>query len=108
LQFGALFTLVVFLSKAAAVRAGDQAFFGTSLLGGLVDVATVIAPASDLLKAGKIAVHPAEIAVLLALASNAVLKAVLAAISGTWGFVLRVTATYLVWTAAAFAGFWIS
>ncbi len=107
LQFGALFTLVVFLSKAAAARAGDQAFFGTSLLGGLVDVATVIAPASDLLTAGKIAVHPAEIAVLLALASNAVLKAVLAAISGTWGFVLRVAVTYLVWTAAAFAGFWI-
>lgn len=107
LQFGALFTLVVFLSKAAAARAGQQAFLGTSLLGGLVDVATVIAPASDLLAAGKIAVRAAEIAVLLALGSNAVLKAVLAAMSGTWAFVLRVAATYLVWTAAAFVGFWI-
>ena len=107
LQFGALFTLVVFLTKAAAARAGDQAFFGTSLLGGLVDVATVVAPASDLLASGKIAVHPAEIAVLLALTSNAVLKAVLAAMTGTWAFVFRVLATYLVWAAAAFAGFWI-
>lgn len=107
LQFGALFTLVVFVSKAAAARAGEQAFLGTSLLGGLVDVATVIAPASDLLMSGKIAVRAAEIAVLLALASNAALKAVLAAISGTWGFVLRVSAAYLIWTAAAFAGFWL-
>lgn len=107
LQFGALFTLVVFVSKAAAARAGEQAFIGTSLLGGLVDVATVIAPASDLLAAGKIAVSAAAIAVLLALGSNAVLKAVLAAVAGTWAFVLWVTVTYLVWTAAAFAGFWI-
>jgi uncharacterized membrane protein (DUF4010 family) len=107
LQFGAWFTLVVFISKAAAARAGPQAFIGTSLLGGLVDVATVIAPASDLLTAGTIAVRPAAIAVLLALASNAALKAVLAAISGTWAFVLWVTVTYLVWTVAGLAGLWI-
>jgi len=107
LQFGALFTLVVFVSKAAAARAGEQAFIGTSLLGGLVDVATVVAPASDLLAAGKIAASAAAIAVLLALGSNAVLKAVLAGITGTRKFVLWVIATYLVWTAAAFAGFWI-
>jgi uncharacterized membrane protein (DUF4010 family) len=104
LQFGALFTLVVFISKAAAARAGAQAFIGTSLLGGLVDVATVIAPASDLLTAGTIAVRAAAIAVLLALASNAALKAVLAAIAGTWTFVFWVTVTYLVWAAVGFAG----
>ncbi len=104
LQFGALFTLVVFVSKAAAALAGEQAFFGTSVLGGLVDVATVIAPASDLLAAGKIAVSAAAIAVLLALGSNAVLKAVLAAVAGTWAFVLWVTVTYLVWIAAGFVG----
>jgi uncharacterized membrane protein (DUF4010 family) len=107
LQFGALFSLVVFVSKAASARAGEQAFLGTSLLGGLVDVATVVAPSSDLLTAGKITVRAAEIAILLALASNAVLKAVLAAMSGTWSFVLRVVAAYLVWAAAGFAGFLI-
>jgi uncharacterized membrane protein (DUF4010 family) len=107
LQFGALFTLVVFVSKAAAARAGEQAFIGTSLLGGLVDVATVVAPASDLLMAGKIAVRAAEIAVLLALASNAALKVVLAAVTGTRAFVLRLTVACLLWSAAGFAGFWI-
>lgn len=107
LQFGALFTLVVFVSKAAADRAGSQAFIGTSLLGGLVDVATVVAPASDLLNAGTIMIRTAALAVLLALGSNAILKAVLAATTGTLAFVLRVSAAYLVWAAAAVVGLWL-
>jgi uncharacterized membrane protein (DUF4010 family) len=107
LQFGALFTLVVFLSKAASARAGPQAFVGTSLLGGLVDVATVIAPASDLLNAQHISVQTAEFAVLLALGSNALLKIVLAAVAGTRAFTARLAIPYLVWGAAAALGLWI-
>jgi uncharacterized membrane protein (DUF4010 family) len=104
LQFGALFTAVVFLSKVATARAGPQAFVGTSLLGGLVDVATVIAPASDLLKADHIGVRTAELAVLLALASNGVLKLILAALAGTRAFTLRITLAYVVWAVAAGVG----
>ncbi len=107
LQFGALFTLVVFLSKAATARAGPDAFVGTSLLGGLVDVATVIAPASDLLNGRHITVRTAEFAVLLALGSNALLKMVLAAVSGTRAFTLRLAIPYLVWGAAAGLGLWL-
>jgi uncharacterized membrane protein (DUF4010 family) len=107
LQFGALFTLVVFLSKAATARAGPDAFVGTSLLGGLVDVATVIAPASDLLNGRHITVQTAEFAVLLALGSNALLKIVLAAVSGTRPFTLRLAIPYLVWGAAAALGLWL-
>ncbi len=107
LQFGALFTLVVFLSKAATARAGPQAFMGTSLLGGLVDVATVVAPASDLLKAHRLNVQTAEFAVLLALASNAVLKIVLAAVAGTRAFTYRLALPYLVWVLAAGVGVWM-
>ena len=107
LQFGALFTLIVFVSKAAAAQAGQQAFVGTSVLGGLVDVATVVAPASDLVHSNGISVRTAEIAVLLALGSNAALKIVLAAISGTRAFVLRLGAAFMVWGAAAVLGFLI-
>ncbi len=107
LQFGALFTLVVFLSKAATARAGPDAFVGTSLLGGLVDVATVIAPASDLLNARHISVQTAEFAVLLALGSNALLKIVLAAVAGSRAFTLRLAIPYLVWGAAAALGLWM-
>jgi uncharacterized membrane protein (DUF4010 family) len=107
LQFGGLFTFVVFLSKWAASRPGSGAFLGTSFLGGLVDVATVIAPASDLLHTQSIGVRTAEIAVLLALGANAVLKIAFAASSGTRAFTLRVALSFLIWTAAAGAGMWL-
>jgi uncharacterized membrane protein (DUF4010 family) len=99
LRFGALFAGVVFISKAAAARLGDGAFYWTSLLGGLVDVSTVIAPAGELLKSQSMTLTTAEIAVLLALASNAVQKIAVAASSGTREFAVRVTAAFGVWSA---------
>jgi uncharacterized membrane protein (DUF4010 family) len=97
LRFGALFAGVVFISKAAAASLGPDAFYWTSLLGGLVDVSTVIAPAGALLKAGTMNVGTAEIAVLLALAANAVQKIAVAATSGTREFALRVTVAFALW-----------
>ena len=107
LQFGALFTAIVFLTKAAEARGGSQGFMETSLLGGLVDVATVIAPASDLLKGQHIGIRTAEFAVLLALASNAALNVALAAAAGPRAFSLRIAIPYLAWIAAAALGLWI-
>lgn len=106
LQFGVLFTAVVFISKWATVRLGSAAFSATSLIGGLVDVATVIAPAEDMLQTHRITGDTAAVAVLLALASNAVLKIVIAAALGTRAFAVRVTASFLLWAAAG-AGAWV-
>jgi uncharacterized membrane protein (DUF4010 family) len=108
LRFGVLFTIVVFLAKAATAQLGSGAFYGTSLLGGLVDVATVIAPASDLLASNKIAVSVAALAVLLALLSNAILKIVLAATSGIAPLTMRITLTFVLWAAAAGLGWWLA
>src|SRR5580704_13107500 len=99
LQFGALFAAVVFLSKAAADMLGIGAFYWTSLLGGLVDVSTVIAPAAELLKGNVMTLAAAEIAVLLALAANAVQKIVVAVAAGTVEFALRVSAMFVLWAA---------
>src|SRR5258706_329138 len=107
LRFGVMFTIVVFLAKAATSLLGPGAFFGTSLLGGLVDVATVIAPASDLLGANKITLGVAELAVLLALLSNAILKIIIAAVSGIPPLTVRVTLTFVLWGAAAGLGWWL-
>lgn len=108
LQFGALFTLVVFISKAATARAGPDAFEATSLLGGLVDVATVIAPASDLLRGEKITAATAAIAVMLALGSNALLKLVIAALAGSFQFALRLALPFAIWGASVALGLWIA
>jgi uncharacterized membrane protein (DUF4010 family) len=106
LRFGAMFAGVVFLSKWAAATFGSGAFYWTSLLGGLVDVSTVIAPAAELLKNNNMTVAAAEIAVLLALAANAVQKILIAATSGTREFALRVTAIFILWAAIG-AGTWL-
>jgi len=108
LKFGAFFTAVVFITKVATARLGPGAFLGTSLLGGLVDVATVIAPAVDLMGSNRISLSVADIAVLLALASNAILKILSAAVTGTRAFTLRVTATFAFWAAIAAATWWIA
>ncbi len=97
LRFGAMFAAVVFLSKAAAATLGAGAFYWTSLLGGLVDVSTVIAPAAELLKKQSMTLTTAEIAVLLALAANAVQKIVVALAAGTRDFAIRVTAVFALW-----------
>lgn len=105
LQFGAMFAGVVFLSKWAAATLGPGAFYWTSLLGGLVDVSTVIAPAAELLKSNSMTLRTAEVAVLLALAANAVQKILVAVSSGTREFALRVTAMFALWAAVG-AGTW--
>jgi uncharacterized membrane protein (DUF4010 family) len=105
LRFGAMFAGVVFLSKWAAATLGTDAFYWTSLLGGLVDVSTVIAPAAELLKANSMTLATAEVAVLLALAANAVQKIGVAASSGTQEFALRVTGMFALWAAIG-AGTW--
>lgn len=107
LRFGALFTAVVFVSKAATVKLGTGAFYGIGLLGGLVDVATVIAPASDLLKAQQLTMIVAGGAILLALVSNALLKIAIAALSGTAAFTLRITAAFAMWTATGAAAWFL-
>jgi uncharacterized membrane protein (DUF4010 family) len=107
LRFGIMFTTVVFISKAATALLGAGAFYATSLIGGLVDVATVIAPAGDLLRANRITMGVAELAVLLALASNAVLKIIIAFTSGAAAMAYRVTFTFLLWTVAAVLGWWV-
>lgn len=108
LRFGALFTAIAFLTKLAIARAGPEAFLGTSLIGGLVDVATVIAPASDLLSAQRLSLQTAEYAVLAALAANGALKLGLAAFNGAKGFSVRVALAYVLWIAAAGAGLMIT
>jgi uncharacterized membrane protein (DUF4010 family) len=107
LRFGALFAAVVFLTKAAAATLGTGAFYWTSLLGGLVDVSTVIAPAAELLKNQSIALATAEIAVLLALAANAVQKILVAISAGTREFALRVAGVFALWAAVGIGTWFI-
>jgi uncharacterized membrane protein (DUF4010 family) len=103
LRFGALFTVIVFITRVASEKLGASALYATSLLGGLVDVSTVIAPAGVMMGSHALSARMAENAVLLALASNAVLKIFIAGISGTKAFAVRVAASFAIWAAAGAA-----
>jgi len=102
LRFGALFTIIAFVTKVSIASLGTSAFYGTSLVGGLVDVATVIAPAADMLGAKTMSLGMAEAAVLLALVSNALLK-IFVALAGSPAYIIRVFATFLFWGIAGWA-----
>ena len=107
LRFGALFILIVFITRLSLAKLGPGSFYWTSLIGGLVDVATVIAPAEDMLRSKTILANVAEAAVLLALVSNAILK-IGVALSGTKAYRIRVVATFLLWAAAGLAAWWFT
>lgn len=107
LRFGVLFTAIVFITRLSIDKLGTGAFYWTSLVGGLVDVATVIAPAEGMLSAKTIGLGVAEAAVLLGLLSNAILKIVVA-LWGTGAYIFRVVATFLLWTIAGAAAWWFA
>ena len=107
LRFGALFTAIVFITRLSIDKLGVGAFYWTSLIGGLVDVATVIAPAETMLQAKTMSVSVAEAAVLLALVSNAVLK-IAVAVSGTASYLIRVVVTFVFWASAGVAAWWFA
>lgn len=108
LEFGAMLTAVIFLSKLAAMKLGSGALFGTSALGGLVDVATVAVSMANLLAGRKVGLPTAEAAVLLALATNVSLKLVLATVAGTRAFAWRMAASYVLIFSAGGLAWWIS
>jgi len=106
LKFGALFTGLLWVSKWAAASFGERGVNIVAVAGGAVDVDAVTVAVADLLGAGRISTHQSLLAVLLALASNAALKTVLATTGGLQ-FVRWVAAGFLVIYSAGFVLFWL-
>jgi uncharacterized membrane protein (DUF4010 family) len=92
LTFGVLFALIVLLNKAADAEMGWLAVYGTSALGGLVDVGAVILSSSDLLNRGSVTGAAALSYVFAALAANILFKAAVALVAGTPAFAWRLLA----------------
>ena len=107
LKFGALFTAILFFSRAAAATVGEQGAFWTSLLGGLVDVDAIAVSLSDLAQHAQLPLPAAADAILLAVAANAVLKSIIAAYAGSLRLGARVTAGFVVMLGAGVAARWI-
>ena len=96
LKYGAIFTVILLAGKAAAATVGAGAVYWTSVIGGSFDVDAVAVTMCDLVRDGRAPLGVASAAVMLALASNAVLKTGLAFYAGTRAFGWRVGATFAV------------
>jgi len=90
LKFGAVFTAILFITKAAATEVGRDAVYWTSALAGLVDADSVTVSVADLLSSGKMQTEMAFAAVMIALGANAVFKTAIAFFTGGARFGWRV------------------
>jgi uncharacterized membrane protein (DUF4010 family) len=103
LELGALFTAILFLGRAAAAVLGGNSAYWTSAVGGLVDTSAVSVALSDLLRSGQITAHIAVAGVLVAWASNALVKILIAVSAGSFAFGWRTAAGFAAMFAAGAA-----
>ena len=81
LRFGALFALVLLISKAAQVHVGSAGLYAAAALAGLTDVDAITLSTASLARAG-LAPSTAATTILVGATSNTVAKAALAAMLG--------------------------
>jgi len=84
-KFGLLLTVVLFATKAASVNLGTGGVYATSVLAGTFDVDSVSVSMAQLAQQ-QIGLRVAAVAILLAVASNTVVKSAIAVIVGGWSF----------------------
>lgn len=100
LRFGLVFAGVTLVVRAVAANFGAEALLGTAAVAGLVDVDSIVVSTAELASLSQIPAATAGMAVLIALAANAVFKSGLAIAGGTKLFGWRTAASMAVMIAA--------
>lgn len=95
LKFGLFFALILLLSRLAQLLFGRTGIYITSLVSGLADVDAITLTMSNLSATGTISLTTATTAIILAVASNTLVKAGLAYWLGTKNFGIKVILTFL-------------
>ena len=104
LAFAGLIGAVLTISAALNAWVGDRGVLASAVISGLADAHAAAVAAASLVAAGKIALPLAVVAVLAGLSANALVKAILAAASGGWSYVLRIVPGLALMIAAAWLG----
>lgn len=89
-QFGAFFVFILIASRWATERLGDSGTYLSGLLAGLTDVDAITLSMANLVKAGTLSSTVATRTIVIAVASNTVVKAVMALVLGGWPFARRI------------------
>jgi uncharacterized membrane protein (DUF4010 family) len=103
LGFALLFAVVLVGSKAATEYLGDLGAYAAGLLAGTTDVDAITISMAKL-AGGALSVKVAVTTIVLATASNTIVKGVMAAVAGGWAFGRLVLAAQLASLAAAALG----
>ena len=93
-KFGLLFTVVIFVSKAATVYLGAGGTYLAALLAGTTDVDAITLSMANLAKEGSLAPSVAVTSIMLGVAANSVVKAVMASSIGGWAFGRRIALAF--------------
>lgn len=107
LKFGALFAAVRLAARAASAEYGSTGVLWASLFGGSIDVDAIVFTVSGLVLDESIALEMAKWAVLLAFASNAVLKSVLAFTGGGRRFGVPVLLAFIAMVGAGIVALFV-
>lgn len=94
LKFGAFFAIILLLSKLTQLLFGKAGIYATAILSGLADVDAITLTMSNLSATGTVSVTTAITAIILAVASNTLVKAGIAYWLGTKNFGTKVTLTF--------------
>lgn len=86
LKFGGFFALILLVARVAQVLFGEVGIYATSILSGLMDVDAITLTMSSLAKSGGITNFVATTAIILAAASNVLVKAGMAYFLGNKKF----------------------
>lgn len=89
-KFGALFVLVLLVSRWAQETFGASGTYVTAVLAGLTDVDAISLSMANLVKSGQLEVGVARTALVLAVGTNTLVKAGLALVLGGWPMGQRV------------------
>jgi len=100
LKFGALFVLVLVVSRWAQDRFGTSGAYVTGVLAGATDVDAISVSMANLVKSGAIEVPVARNTVILAACSNTVVKAIMTVVLGGAAMGKRVVAVSALMLAA--------
>lgn len=107
LKFGAIFTVVLMLTRSGRYLFGESGQFITSAVGGLIDVDAVLLSLTDFYQKGETPAREAVLGIIVAAAANAVFKSILAYSSRQPAFYLRLMGGFAVIAITGFAVFFI-
>ncbi len=91
-QFGAFFVFILVASRWATETFGNAGTYFAGLLAGLTDVDAITLTMANLVKSKSLEPEVATRTIVIAVASNTVVKAIMAVVLGGWPFASRIVA----------------